>query len=129
MKIQTFKDLDIWKLSIEITVTIYSLTRNNGFKSDFSLVDQIRRAVISISSNIAEGFERNNNNEFIQYLRIAKGSTGEVQSQLYIAYRLNYISEKEYNELSVKLVLLSNQIGKFLAYLTLKRKNNEFKTR
>ena len=88
MKISAFTDLEIWKLSVEVTVAIYKITRNNEFKKDFGLVDQIRRAIISVSSNIAEGFERNNNNEFIQYLRIAKGSAGEVRSQLLVSLKL-----------------------------------------
>lgn len=80
MRITKFEDLNIWKLSLEITKEIYDLTSQKEFSRDFCLRDQIRRAVISISSNIAEGFEKNNNNEFIRYLKIAKGSVGETNN-------------------------------------------------
>ncbi len=129
MKISTFEDLEIWKLSIDITITVYHLTYREKFRKDYSLCDQIRRALISISSNIVEGFERNNNNEFIHYLKIAKGSAGEVRSQLFIAAKLNYFTQYEYEEISEKLLLLSNKIGRFIVYLLSKRKNHEFTTR
>jgi four helix bundle protein len=129
MKVKTFEDLEIWKLSIEITLDIYRVSSNKKWRHDFSLCDQIRRAVISISSNIVEGFERNNNNEFIHYLKIAKGSAGEARNQLFIAAKLSYISETEYKELSEKLFLLSNKIGSLIAYLSAKRVNKEFLTR
>ena len=129
MKISAFTDLEIWKLSVEVTVAIYKITRNNEFKKDFGLVDQIRRAIISVSSNIAEGFERNNNNEFIQYLRIAKGSAGEVRSQLLVSLKLGYITQQEYVELEKNLITLSSKIGNFLTYLNEKKKIKEFTTR
>ena len=129
MKVKTFEDLEIWKLSIEITLDIYRVSAYGKWRRDFSLCDQIRRAVISISSNIVEGFERNNNNEFIHYLKIAKGSAGEVRNQLLIAMKLTYISEEEYKELSEKLFYLSNKIGKLITYLVSKKKSNEFLTR
>lgn len=129
MKINHFEDLEVWKLSIEVTKEIYSITGNKPFAKDFGLKDQIRRATVSISSNIAEGFEKNNNNEFIRYLKISKGSAGEVRSQLYIARMLNYISEEEFGKINESVHMLSNQIGKFMSYLENKRKNREFLTR
>lgn len=129
MKINHFEDLEVWKLSIEVTKEIYSITGNKSFAKDFGLKDQIRRATVSISSNIAEGFEKNNNNEFIRYLKISKGSAGEVRSQLYIARMLNYISEEEFGKINESVHMLSNQIGKFMSYLENKRKNREFLTR
>jgi four helix bundle protein len=129
MKISKFEDLEIWKLSIEIVLNIYSLSSNNKFIKDFGLKDQIRRAVISISSNIAEGFEMSNNNDFVRYLKIAKGSTGEVRSQLYIALKLNYIDNVQFKEIDVMLSLLSSKIGKLIEYLLSKKKQNEFVTR
>jgi four helix bundle protein len=86
---KSFEDLEIWKLSSEVALEIYKITNNEKFNKDYGLKEQIRRAVISISSNIVEGFERNGNNEFTHFLRIAKGSTGEVRSQLYIASKLS----------------------------------------
>lgn len=127
MKILKFEDLDIWKLSLHITKKIYDITSNRLFSKDFCLRDQISRAIISVSSNIVEGFERNNNNELIRYLKIAKGSVGEVRNQLYIALAVNYISQVEFNKLNEELLNLSNQIGKFISYLEVKKKNHEFK--
>ena len=85
MKILKFEDLSIWKLSLRLTKEVYDLTAKKEFFADFGLKNQLRRAVVSISSNVVEGFEKNNNNEFIRYLKIAKGSVGEVRNQLYIA--------------------------------------------
>jgi four helix bundle protein len=129
MKIQRFEDLKIWKLSLKITKDIYDLTNKKEFSKDFSLKDQIRRAIISISSNIVEGFEKNNNNEFIRFLKIAKGSVGEVRNQLYIALAVNYISEQEFDKINKELEDLASQIGGFIVYLENKRKNKEFLTR
>jgi len=130
MKIKKFEDLEIWKLSLKITKEIYDLTAKKDFSKDFNLKDQIRKAIISVSSNIVEGFEKNNNNEFIRFLKIAKGSVGEVRNQLYIALAVGYITKKEFEKINEKLKNLANQIGAFIAYLEKKRKNKEFiKTR
>lgn len=85
MKINSFKELEIWKKGIEIVVLIFKITNNNKFSLDFSFRDQIRRSAILIPSNIAEGFERDNNNEFVRFLRITKGSCGGLITQLEIA--------------------------------------------
>ncbi len=90
MKITRFEELNIWKISLKITKSIYDLTSKKEFIREYGLKDQIRRAVISISSNIVEGFEKNNNNEFIRYLKIAKGSVGEVRNQIYICKDIKY---------------------------------------
>ena len=126
MKITRFEDLSIWKLSLKVTRLIYDLTSQNKFVKDFGLKSQIQRAIVSVSSNIVEGFEKNNNNEFIRYLKIAKGSIGEVRNQLYISRDINYINDKEFNYLNDLLLDLSNQIGKFISYLIMKRKINSF---
>lgn len=96
MKITKFEELKIWKLSLKIAKIIYHFTSKRKFSKDFSLRDQIRRAIISVSSNIVEGFEKNNNNEFIRFLKIAKGSVGETRNQLYIAMTVGYITESEF---------------------------------
>jgi len=129
MKIERFEDLNIWKLSLKITKEIYNLTAKKGFSKDFSLRDQIRRAIISVSSNIVEGFEKNNNNEFVRFLKIAKGSVGEVRNQLYIALVVGYITKKEFENINEELKDLANQIGGFIVYLEKRRKNKEFRTR
>jgi len=125
MKINTFNEIDVWKLAIELTLDIYNSCNLLAFKRDYSLMDQIRRAIISVSSNIVEGFERNNNKEFIRFLVIAKGSLGEVRNQLIIAYKLNYLSETQFNLLDEKSTILSYKIGSFIKYLKLNIKNNK----
>ena len=126
MKITKFEDLEIWKLSLKITKDIYDLTAKKEFSRDFGLRDQIRRAVVSVSSNIVEGFEKNNNNELIRFLRIAKGSAGETRNQLYIALAVNYITQQEFNKTNKDLEDLSNQIGGFIVYLEKQRSNKQF---
>ena len=127
MTIKNFEDLEIWKLSLELVREVYDRSAQGLLSKDYILRDQIRRAVISISSNIVEGFEKNNNNELIRYLKISKGSAGEARAQLIIAHTLNYITDEELKLTSNKMVILSSQIGKFISYLELKRKNKEFK--
>ncbi len=105
-----FEDLDTWKRSRILVKQIYDLTKRNEFAKDFVLKDQVRRAVVSISSNIAEGFERGGNKEFIQFLYIAKASAGELRSQIYIALDLNYVNEKEFNILKSDLNKISSMI-------------------
>jgi four helix bundle protein len=129
MKVSRFEDLEIWKLSISVAKKIYQLTSNNKFSKDFGLRDQIRRASVSISSNIAEGFEMTNNNDLIKFLRIAKGSAGEARSQLFIALELKYAEKNEYENIKADLEVLSSKIGKFINYLIGKKNNKEFVSR
>jgi four helix bundle protein len=129
MKIKRFEDLPIWKLALKITKKIYDLTSKKEFSRDFNLRDQARGVIISVSSNIVEGFEKNNNNEFIRFLKISKGSVGEVRNQLYIALAVSYITSEEFNEVNKDLENLANQIGGFIQYLEKKRKNKQFTIR
>ncbi len=99
MAVDRFEDLIVWQKARVLTAKIYSATRAGSFAKDFGLVDQIRRAVVSIGSNIAEGFERGNNKEFLVFLGVAKGSAGEVRSQLHTAYDVSHLSEEQYNSL------------------------------
>ena len=85
MTVRYFEELEIWKEARRLIREIYRITKTSKFSRDFGLAEQIRRAAISIMSNIAEGFERGGNQEFMQFLYIAKGSCGEVRSQVYIA--------------------------------------------
>lgn len=129
MKVNKFEELEIWKLSTEIAVIIYKMTKKAPFIKDYGLTDQLRRASVSVASNITEGFERNNNNEFIYFLRIAKGSCGELRTQLYISKEIGYITEQEFLAISDQLVKLSSMIGKFARYLQAKKSDGEFSTR
>jgi len=130
MKILKFEDLEIWQLALKITKYIYNLTSKKEFSKDFELKNQVRSSVISISSNIVEGFEKNNNNEFIRFLRISKGSCGELRNQIYIALTVEYITQEEFNKANNMLLEISSKIGKFISYLENQRKQSNFiKTR
>jgi four helix bundle protein len=115
MTIEKFEDLVAWQKARLLTSKIYAATRAGQFAKDFGLIDQIRRAAVSIGSNIAEGFERGNNKEFVTFLGIAKGSVGEVRSQLYTAYDVGYLADEEISE----LVELSKDISKLINGLIL----------
>jgi four helix bundle protein len=91
--VRSFEDLVAWQVARELVREIYRETSSGNFARDFGLRDQIRRASVSVISNIAEGFERGGNKEFIQFLYHAKGSCGEVRTQLYVAWDLDYLTE------------------------------------
>ena len=128
MRVLKFQDLEIWKLSIKITKRVYDFTARVRFSHDFALRDQLRRSIISISSNIVEGFEKNNNNEFVRFLRIAKGSAGEALNQLEISCIVGYITQEELESASEELKLLMRQIGSFISYLIKTKKLTNLKT-
>src|SRR5262249_26484266 len=98
--IEKFEDIEAWKLARRVSNLVYEASSQEKFCRDFALVNQIRRASISILSNIAEGFERQGNKEFLQFLAVAKGSCGEVRSQLYIALDQNYIERVTFDSIS-----------------------------
>jgi len=122
-KFNSFEEILSWKKSRLFNKRIYEITDNQNFKRDFDLVRQIRRTSISISSNIAEGFERNTDKEFIQFLYIAKASAGEVRSQLYLASDLNYITKMEFDELFNDISDISKLISGFIKYLQSSQKS------
>jgi four helix bundle protein len=112
-----FEDLEIWQKSRELCKNIYKNTNYELFNKDFKFRDQIRASSGSIMDNIAEGFERNGNKEFIQFLYIAKGSCGETRSQLYRALDNNYIGEGEFHFLRDETLVISKSILAFIQYL------------
>ena len=114
---EKFEDLRVWQTARQIVSSIYRLSSVDGFSKDYALRDQIRRAAISIPSNVAEGFSRRSNREFVQFLFIAKGSAAEVENQLYLALDQNYITQEEFNSVYEGLELLSKQLSKFITYL------------
>lgn len=116
-KVQGFEDLHVYRRAGELTNRIYELTRGGTFSRDRGLVDQIRRASVSIMSNIAEGFERGTNPEFIQFLFIAKGSCGEVRAQVAIAHDQKYINHADYSQLIDLCRRVSGMIGNLIGYL------------
>jgi four helix bundle protein len=106
-----FEDLEIWKEGMRLSVTVYKLIKNCN---DYSFRDQIRRAAVSVPSNISEGFERQTNKEFIQFLYIAKGSCAEVRTQTYLAREFDYINQDDYKMLMEYCKLLSSKIQSFI---------------
>ena len=117
MAVKHFEDLETWKEARRLTRQVYRLTENSRFSKDFGLSNQIQRAAVSIMSNIAEGFERGGNQEFLQFLYIAKGSCGEVRSQLYVALDQEYVAQKESDELIKSCRQLSVKISNLIDYL------------
>ena len=117
MQVKNFEDLEIWKDARALTRGIYQLTRDSKFSKDFGLRDQIRRATVSIMSNIAEGFERGGNQEFVQFLYVAKASCGEVRSQLYVAFDQSYVTAKDCDDISKSFRRLSVMISNLIDYL------------
>ncbi len=115
--IHHFEDLEIWQKARILCQDIYVIIGYENFSKDFRLRDQIRGSSGSVMDNIAEGFERSGNQEFIQFLFIAKGSCGEVRSQLYRSMDSKYISEEEFEILKQKTLELSQDIGNFIKYL------------
>lgn len=114
---KSFEAIEAWKKARELTREIYALSNRGLFAKDYGLRDQIRRASVSVMSNIAEGFDRGGTREFIQFLSVAKGSTGEVRCQLYIALDLAYISDADFVRLSNLASETGRIIGGLMKYL------------
>ena len=125
MAVRYFEDLDVWKETRRLTKEIYAATQDAKFSKDFGLRDQIQRAAVSIMSNIAEGFERGGNQEFTQFLYIAKASCGEVRSQLYVALDQRYITQDQFNELFNSFKKLSGMLAGLIEYLKGSRMRGE----
>ena len=117
MKAQEFEEPNVYQRARELTNRVYEVTRNGAFARDFGLVDQIRRASVSIMSNIAEGFERGTNAEFVQFLYIAKGSCGEVRAQVSIAFDQKYISKGDHEDLTDRCRRISGMLSNLIGYL------------
>lgn len=117
MKIEKFEDIQAWQKARELVKSVYRITSRGGFAKDYSLKDQIRRASVSIISNIAEGFARQTNKEFSQFLHIALGSVAEGQSQLYVAQDLNYISKEEFGRIYELSSEVARLVTGFIKYL------------
>ncbi|MFO0453968.1 MAG: four helix bundle protein, partial [Pseudomonadota bacterium] len=113
-KIETFEDLRVWQKGINLVKQIYLLTQEGQLSKDFGLRDQLRRASVSIPTNIAEGFERASRKEYVNFLNIAKGSAGEVRSLLRVALEVGYLDQETYSQLYSQAIelsrMLSNQI-------------------
>ena len=117
MKATRFEELEIWKRARMLAKSIYALVKASALSKDYGLKDQVQRAAVSVGSNIAEGFERNSNKEFVNFLFIAKGSCGEVRSQLYTAYDVGQITDAQLNEHVAICVETSKMISRFIQSL------------
>jgi four helix bundle protein len=127
-KIERFEDLTSWQKARELNRLVYRISKNAAFAKDFGLRDQIRRASISVMSNIAEGFERGGDKEFVQFLSNAKGSCGEVRAQLYAALDESYLTQEEFDELIELCVEVSRMISGMMTYLRRSElRGNKFK--
>jgi four helix bundle protein len=114
---KSFEELPVWQKARELVQYIYDLTKKEPFCRDFSLVDQVRRASTSVMFNIAEGFERGSNTEFIQFLYISKGSSGEARTQLYVAFDQKYITPEEFKKGLSLCKDVSSQLSGLIDYL------------
>lgn len=115
--IRRFEDLNVWQSARELVKIVYGYTNQGAFQKDFALRDQIRRAVVSVMSNIAEGFGAGSDAEFVRFLGYSRRSLNETQSQLYIALDLEYILKKDFENVYQKTVLTEKQINAFIGYL------------
>jgi four helix bundle protein len=117
MKIERFEDIEAWQMARELTKMVYEMTKKGDFSRDYGLKDQIQRASGSIMHNIAEGFDGGSNAEFIKFLRYSQRSCSEVQSELYVAFDQEYISQEGFNEIYLLSGRTRSKIGGFIAYL------------
>lgn len=116
-KIEMFEDLDVWERAVDLAVEIYKISDDGKLAKDFTTRDHLRKTAMSISSNIAEGFEYNSNNEFLRFLKYAKGSSGELRNQVLIIYKIGYLDQETYESLNDKIIELSRHIENFMKYL------------
>jgi four helix bundle protein len=114
MKIEKFEDIIAWQKAKKLTLDIYQILEN---QKDYNFKSQIQRAAISIMNNIAEGFERKTNKEFVQFLYIAKGSSGEVRSMLYLAFDLKYITKEQFKSMYDEIIIISKMLSNFIKTL------------
>ncbi len=113
-KIESFEDLLVWQKGLRLVKQVYLITRDGKLSKDFNLRDQLRSAALSVTSNIAEGFERASRKEYFNFLNIAKGSAGELRSLLRVALEIGYLEEPQFFEMQGMVLelsrFLSNQI-------------------
>ena len=116
-----FEDIEAWQTARDLTRLVYELTNEGTFARDFGLRDQMRRAAVSVMSNIAEGFESRTSRLFVEYLGRAKASAGEVRAQAYVALDVGYIDQSEFERLFDLADKSSRQISRFITYLESQR--------
>jgi four helix bundle protein len=117
-KIEKIEDIIVWQKAKSLTINIYKASNHGSFAKDFGLRDQIRRAAVSIPSNIAEGFGRGGNKEFLQFLSIAKGSLFELKTQLIIANEIGYLDDEIFKKISNEIDEVGKMLTSFMNYLS-----------
>jgi len=115
-----FEDFDVYRKSVELAKLVFELLNQAGFEKEYAFKDQLKRAVISITNNIAEGSEYNNNKQFVRFLKISKGSCAEVRSMLFLAGELGFCGKKDIEKGYAMTIEISRQISNFIKYLNAK---------
>ncbi len=115
--ITRFEDIEAWRHARELCQEVYRVSSRGSFARDFGLCDQMRKASVSVMSNIAEGFERSGAGEFFQFLAIAKGSAGELRSQLYVAFDQGYLGREDFARLADKTAETAKRVSGLMTYL------------
>lgn len=115
--IERFENIKAWQAARDLVAVVYRVSGRGKFEKDFGLRDQIRRASVSVMSNIAEGFERGSDKEFCRFLYIAKGSAGEVRSHLFVALDLGYLASDEFDDLRARAEEVAKALSGFITYL------------
>lgn len=118
----SFENLEVYKLSIQFTAEVYSLLKKEPLKNDFAIVDQLKRATISISNNIAEGFERQTDKEFLRFLYFSKGSAGEVRNLFNVLETIGYCKAEDVAAYKNKVIHISKQLANYIKYI--KKRSN-----
>ena len=114
---KSFEDLEVYKKSISFTVKVFELQKKERLKREFALTDQLKRAALSISNNIAEGFERETDKEFVRFLYFSKGSAGEVRNILNVMKETEVLHEEEYSVLKAEIISISKQLSNYIKYI------------
>lgn len=122
--IKNFEELDVWQMSMNFCDEVFKLMNETDLSKDFALKDQMNRSSISIPSNIAEGFDRESNNQFSYFLKVSKGSAGELRTQLHLCKRRGYIDEIKFQKLNNDVIKISKKCSSLLSYLREHKKKN-----
>ena len=116
-KYSSFEDLEVYKTAVKFTAKVYELLKKSPLKEDFAMVDQMRRATISISNNVSEGFERETDKELIRFLYFSKGSAGEVRNLFNLMEEIGYFEAVELDEYKKDIINISKQLANYIKYV------------
>ncbi|AVR44989.1 four helix bundle protein [Christiangramia fulva] len=114
---KTFEDLEVYKKTVSFTVKIFELIKIENLNKEFALIDQLKRATLSISNNIAEGFERESDKDYVRFLYFSKASAGEVRNILNVMYEVKILSYDSYSELKSEIIEISKQLSNYIKFI------------